>query len=86
MTQYNSLNVTLPNSQLNKLKPGMKNGTEVFLNLSLNVIGDSNNDINFPYKLLLDNRQISWLRKAFFKVIYQLIWNYRNLNSLIWYS
>ena len=29
MTQYNTLNVKLSNSQLNKLKSGIKNGTEV---------------------------------------------------------
>ena len=34
MTQYNTLNVKLSNSRLNKLKPGLKNGTEVTLNLS----------------------------------------------------
>ena len=34
MTQYNILNVKFSNSQLNKLKPGIKNGTEVTLNLS----------------------------------------------------
>ena len=28
MTQYNTLNVKLPNSQLNKLKSRMKNGPE----------------------------------------------------------
>ena len=33
MTQYNSLNVKLSKSQLNKLKSGIKNGTEVTLNL-----------------------------------------------------
>ena len=32
MIQYNSLNVKMPNSQLNKLKPGKKDGTEI-LNL-----------------------------------------------------
>ena len=31
MTQYNPLNVKLSNSQLNKLKSAMKNGTEVIL-------------------------------------------------------
>ena len=36
MTQYNTLNVKLSNSQLNKLKSGIKNGTEVTLNLSSN--------------------------------------------------
>ena len=29
MTQYNTLNVQLSDSQLNKLKSGIKNGTEV---------------------------------------------------------
>ena len=29
MTQYNTLNVKLSNSQLDKLKTGIKNGTEV---------------------------------------------------------
>ena len=33
MTQYNTLNVKLSNSQLNKLKSAIKNGTEVILNL-----------------------------------------------------
>ena len=31
MTQYNTLNVKLSNSQLNKLKSGIKNGNEVNL-------------------------------------------------------
>ena len=31
MTQFNSLNVKLSNSQLNKLKSTMKNETDVFL-------------------------------------------------------
>ena len=52
MSKYNALNVKLFNSQLNKLKSGMKNGTEVALNLSPNVIGDSNDETNFPLKLL----------------------------------
>ena len=34
MTQYDTLNLKLSNSQLNKLKLGIKNGTEVTLNLS----------------------------------------------------
>ena len=43
MTQYNNkLNVQLSNSQRNKLKSGITNDTEVTLNLSSNVIGDSN--------------------------------------------
>ena len=47
MTKYNTLNVKLSSSQLNKLKPGIKDSTEVTLNLSSNVIGDSNNQTNF---------------------------------------
>ena len=53
MTQYSTLNVKLANSQLNKLKSAIKNGTEVTLSLSSNLIGNSNNETNFPHKLLL---------------------------------
>ena len=38
MTQYSKLNITLSNSPLNKLKSGIKNETEVTLNLSSNLI------------------------------------------------
>ena len=55
MTQYNSLNVKLSNSQLNRLKSAMKNETEIVLRLSLNVIGNSDDEINFPLELLLPN-------------------------------
>ena len=65
MTQYNSLNVKLSNSQFNKLKSAIKNGTDVVLRLSSNMVGNSNNETNFPHKLLLTNRQILSLRKAF---------------------
>ena len=65
MTQYNSLNVKLSNSQLNKLKSAIKKGTDVVLRLSSNMVGNSNDDTNFPHKLLLTNRQILSLRKAF---------------------
>ena len=63
MAQYNSLNVKLSNSQLNKLKSAIKNETEVVLRLSSNMIGD--NETNFPRKVLLTNRQVANLRKAF---------------------
>ena len=62
MTQYNSLNVKLSNSQLNKFKSAIKNETEVVLRLSSNVIDDTETD--FPDKLLLTNRQVSNLCKA----------------------
>ena len=41
MTQHNSLNVKLSNSQLNKLKSSIKNETDVVLRLSSNMIGDN---------------------------------------------
>ena len=56
MTQFNSLNIKLSNSQLNKLKSGIKNGTKVALNLSSNLIGNSNDETNFPHKILLTDR------------------------------
>ena len=34
MTQYNTFNVELSNSQINTLKSGIKNGTEVILKIS----------------------------------------------------
>ena len=63
MTQYNSLNVKLSNSQLNQLKSTIKNEPEVVLRLSLNMIGD--NETNFPLQLLLTHRQVANIRKAF---------------------
>ena len=61
MTQYNSLNVKILNSQLNQFKSAIKN--EVVIRLSSNMICD--NETNFPHKLLLTNKQVSNLRKAF---------------------
>ena len=65
MSKYNPLNVKLSNSQLNKLKFGIKNGAEVILNLSSNLNLNSNDEANFPNKLLLTNTQVSKIRKAF---------------------
>ena len=77
MTQYNSLNVKLSNSQLNKLKSAIKKETEVGLRLSSNVIGD--NETNFPQKLLLTNRQVANFVKLF-QIIYQQISYYQKIN------
>ena len=63
MTQYNTLNVKLSNSQLNKLKSTLKNGTKVTLNLSSNVVRDSNDGNDFAHKLSLTDTQVSPLRK-----------------------
>ena len=66
MTQYNSLNVKLSNSQLNKLKSAKKkNEADVVLRLLSNMIGNSDDETNFPHKLLITNRQVANLRKAF---------------------
>ena len=64
MTQYNTLSVKLCNSQLNKLKSEIKNGTKVTLNLSLNLIGRSNGETHFPHKLLLTTTQVSKICQA----------------------
>ena len=50
-------------TQFHKFKSAIKNETEVVLRLSSNIIGD--NETNFSHKLLLTNRQVSNLRKAF---------------------
>ena len=63
--QYNRVMVKLSTSQLNKLKPAIKNENDVVIRLSPNMIGDSNDRGNFPYELLLTNRQVSSIRKAF---------------------
>ena len=65
MTQYNSLNVRLSISQLNKLKSAIKNDTDVVLRISSGMVGNSNDNINFPHKLLLTDRQVANIRKAF---------------------
>ena len=49
-------------SQINKLKPGIKNGTEKTLKLSSNVVGDSSYENNFLHNF---QRQVSKLFKAF---------------------
>ena len=65
MTQYNTLNVKQSNLQLNELKSGIKNGTEVTLKISSNVVRDSSDVDNFSHKLLLTNTQVSKLCQAF---------------------
>ena len=72
MNQYNTLNVKLSTSQLNKLKSVITNGTEVTLNLSSNFIENSNGEINFLHKLLLTNTQVSRLVK-FLQMVHQHI-------------
>ena len=59
MTQYNSLNVKLSNSQPNKLKSAIKNENHIVLRPSSNMFGNSDDETNFPHKLLLTNRQVA---------------------------
>ena len=65
MTQYNSLNVKLSNSQLNKLKSSIKNEADAVLRISSNMVCNSNDNTNFPHELLLTNRQVANICKAF---------------------
>ena len=82
MSQYNSLNVKLSNSELNKLKSAIKIETEVVLRLSLNMIGNSDDETNFPHKLLLTNRQVANLRKSFASNLSTDILGYHKLSYL----
>ena len=79
MTQHNSLNVKLSNSQFNKSKYAIKNETELVLRSSSHMTGD--NEINFPHKLLLTNRQVAIFVKPL-QIIYQQILRYQKLSYL----
>ena len=57
--QYNIFYVKLFNSQQNELKSGVKNWAKVTLILSSDFLGTSNNETNFPHKLLLTNTKVS---------------------------
>ena len=65
MTHNNTLNVKLSNSKLNAWQSGMKNDTQVILNLSSSVIDDSDHETNFQYKLGLTDPQVLRFRKTF---------------------
>ena len=54
MAQYNSLNVKLSNSQLNKFKSAIKNQTEVVLGIHKKVLGSEN-----AATLIISNDQIN---------------------------
>ena len=60
MTKYKVLNVKLSNSPLNKL-------TEIILNLLSKLNGNSNDETNFPYNLLLTDTQVSEDLQSFCK-------------------
>ena len=69
MIQYNSLNVKLSNSQLNKLKSSITNETDVVLRISSNMVVNTNDNTNFAHELLLTNRQVANIHKFFAKNI-----------------
>ena len=74
MTRYNTFKAKLSNSLLSKLKSGIKDSTELTLNLSSNAIGNSNDETGFSHKLLLTNTQV--LRLCIHsQIIHQLIQN-----------
>ena len=83
MIQYNTWNIKVSNSQLNKLKSAIKNGTEVTLVLSSTLIGNSNDETNFPHKLLLTNAQVSKIRKSFANGASANINFSANINSVV---
>ena len=65
MTQCNRVNVKLSRPQLNKLKAAITNKNDVVIRLSPNMIGDSNDQTNFPHELLLAGRKVSSICKTF---------------------
>ena len=65
MTQCNSLNVKLLNSQLSNLKSALKNEIELVLTLSSNMVGNFNDEIIFPHKLILTSIPVASLHKYF---------------------
>ena len=65
MTHYNRVNVKLSTFQLNKLKSTIKNENDVVIRLFPSMISDSNDKTNFPHELLLTNRQVFSICKAF---------------------
>ena len=87
MTQYNTLNVKLSNLQLNKLKSAKKkkNGTEVTLLMkdSSNWIGSSDDETDFPHKVLLTNR-VEHIQKELknslgIKILQQILMEYKHM-------
>ena len=82
MTQYNILNIKLSNFQLNKSKSIIKNGI-YWSKISSNFVGDSNDENNFPHKLLVTNIRVSRLGKAYANSLSTNI-NYQKLSCIKW--
>ena len=82
MTQYNSLNVKLSNSQLKKLMSAIENETELVLRLSSNIVSNFDYETNFPYKFF--NKLQIFVKLL--QIVYQVISSYQKLNYLRWYN
>ena len=57
MVEYNTVNVKLSNSQLNKLKSAVKNNQGTTLRMNARIFDEN----NLPHELFLTQRQISKL-------------------------
>ena len=60
MVEYNTVNVKLSDSQLNKLKSAVKNGQRTTLRMNTRMFSAN----NLPHELLLTTRQTTKLRNA----------------------
>ena len=67
------------------MKSAIKNESEVVLRLLSNMIDNSDDETNFPHKLLLTNRQVANLCKALANYFQQTL-DYQKLNCLRWYN
>ena len=73
MTKHDTLNKKSSNSQLNRLKLGIKNGPEVTLKILSNAVGDFDDEKNFLHKLLLTLMQKFQSFVKLLQIILQLI-------------
>ena len=65
ISQINKLKLAVINTNEVTLKITVKNANKVTLKLSSNMIGNSNDETNFPHNLLLTDRHVSKIRKSF---------------------
>ena len=73
MTKHDTLNKKSSNSQLNRLKLGIKNGAEVTLKILSNAVSDFDDEKNFLHKLLLTLMQKFQSFVKLLQIILQLI-------------
>ena len=62
---YKMVAIDLSKKQVLDTDPKSVQQINLTLKISSNVVGDSYDENNFPYKLVLTNAQVSKLRKAF---------------------